>query len=333
MSFLPQQRRPVTPKEYQNYVFAQSNDRERLMLQYQVFKPSFIAAIEKVLDEYGLAQRLQQVTATTTDAKGDAGSISNANKVRLMDVGCGEGLFLSEVAALLEARGLLAAADLNGVDLDSGAIATAREFSRVSKPPRPYLNFYVHDATRPFAAQLNLAMGNKLEFDFIMALALVEHLPDARPQVERLYDSLRPGGVIYLRDVVVAGADKDAEDGWLAPHPAMTPIYRHFFAYMQSKNPDVEVAKAQAGWLRERGAEMVQTTTLPFIAGGDSQTGMLMLRNWFMGLRNSSPALVKQGLISQAEVYQTIQTLFRELNASAKGRSVLVDTFARKPLN
>ena len=82
-----------TPQQLREYIFAETDDRDRLLIQYQAYKPSFERVLAQVLDEYSLAQRLQAAL--------DNSAVPAT--VRILDVGCGEGLYLQKIAATLEA--------------------------------------------------------------------------------------------------------------------------------------------------------------------------------------------------------------------------------------
>lgn len=292
-------------------IFATISDRERLVLQHEVFKPNFLRVVERVLDEFGLAERLEAVKATnvTTD------------KVQILDVGCGEGFFLQDIANVLVSRGLLEASELTGFDIDSEAISSAKEFAQLAEPPKPYLNFYVADLTQP------LFVSAPTEFDFICVTAVIEHIPDARVHLEKLYQALKPGGVLYVR----AFSTEHGARGWSTPHPAFDPLYHPFVAFTTKKNPGIDVAYAAADWLKEWGAEKIETGQDTVKAGGETEAGMKMLHNWVMITRSSGGSLVKQGLVTQAQFEELISTLYRELSPQSSGHTTLVDTLARKP--
>lgn len=307
-----------------DYIFADaSSDQERLVLQHQVNKPSFVRAMELVLDEYGLARRLETVLEYN-----ELKALPK-KQVRILDLGCGEGLYLHTLAEILENRGLLAAAQLNGIDINRAAIITAEEFSRIAKPPRPYLNFYIGDATRPLEECSALVEEQQSpQFDFIFAVFVLEHLQQARQHLERLYHSLAPGGVLYLRDFV----PQEGEEGWVAFHPVMTRFIHSYVTYLLDLNEGVQVAIEQAGWLRQLGAEQVQAISDKMIATIETDLGRKQLRNDLLIIRNSGSMLVARGKLSQGELNTLLETLFRELGPHSRGQSTHMDTFARKPL-
>jgi len=304
-----------SPEELQVYLFAAAEDGDRLVIQHNIFKAGFLKILEQVLEQYGLANRLEAARAAKT-------------KLRILDIGCAEGLYLHDVAEVLEARGLLEAAQFNGIDLNVGAISTAEEFCQQSNPPRPYLNFYVHDASMPLEDCLGLRQEGKTEFDFIYLNATLEHLHNARQHLARFYQALKPGGVIYLWDAVT----EESEEGWQAPHPLLTPLAHQFNRLIMEANQGLMVCRETAGWLTEMGAEQVQATNLAQPIGGTTPGGRQMLRNSVMMVRNGLPQMVSRGIMSQAQADELMATLHRDLSPASSGYQSWVSTLARKPL-
>lgn len=300
----------------EDYIFGETYDGERLEIVHRINKANFVKAMEQVLNEYGLAERLEQAQA-------------NHTKVQILDIGCAEGLYLHDLAAILESRQWLAAVELNGLDFDAKAIATAEEYSKQATPPRPYLNFYLHDATQPFEASLGLRAENKLQFDFIFLLSALGSMPNARQHLHRFYQSLKPGGVIYLSSVVLSKGEK----GWLSAHPVLETFSQIFFDVLAEMNSGVDVANAASDWLKEWGAVQVQADLHIRPTGGETEVGRLNLRNIVMTMRNAAPFLIKNGKVSQAQYQETMATLYRELGPQSQGQVASVNTFARKPSN
>ncbi len=100
------QKSTLSHEDYRDYLFPSNSEMEanRLFIYHSVSKPGVTEALNHILDEYGLAAKLQAAKA-------------NGSKVRVLNFGCSEGLFLHDLAEKLEKRGLLEAADLNGIDI------------------------------------------------------------------------------------------------------------------------------------------------------------------------------------------------------------------------
>src|SRR5947209_3036698 len=127
----------MTKTEYREYVLGMVDDRQRQERLHRHQKAGFKGVIEQLLDEYELAGQL--VAAKT----------GQRAKLKILEVGCGEGLYLHDLAEVLEGRDLAHSATLYGLDINQAMIETAIEYTRLSKPARPYLHFYTHDLSQP----------------------------------------------------------------------------------------------------------------------------------------------------------------------------------------
>lgn len=305
-----------TSKRYRNEIlegFSLSNYESTF---HKVEKANSQQIIEQALKEYGLAEGLNQARA-------------RQRKLSFVDVGCSEGLFLHDLADTLEQHGLLEAADLNGVDVDSSAIATAEEFARLVKPPRPYLNFYVHKLGYPFSQCNALAAEGKLQFDFIAIRRKLEYLPGARQRFEQLYQALKPGGVIYLRSLLSTSTD---DGGSVILHSALEPFYMFIREYLANLNKGILVATALPIWLQEIGAVQVQVKPDLVPVGGATERGRNYLRNTLIFMENFAPKLIELGRMTPAQYQAGRQQLFSEVTSDRQGQITFVDVLAKKPL-
>jgi 2-polyprenyl-3-methyl-5-hydroxy-6-metoxy-1,4-benzoquinol methylase len=301
--------------DYRNYLFTPLDDRERQVVMHRICKPNFIKIMTKVLDEYGLAKQFDQ-------------AIRDHQKIKILDAGCGLGLYLYDVANILEERGYLAAANLFGIDKDETIIMTATEYAKLSKEPRTYLNYYLWDLNFPLADCQGLLVDKPGPVNFIYALALMEFLPNARQLVEKIYQELAPGGVIYLRSLIT----QEGPQGWIWHHPRTHSLFKTFFNMTQKANPGIEVATAQASWLKEAGAKNVQTFHHAIQSGGDSKDGIDLLRNNVILIRTFGQMMVDQGQLSQPDYNQMINELFQEIGPHFQGQTAWIDTLALKPM-
>ena len=306
----------IPPKRYRNEIlegFSLSNYESTL---HKVEKANSRQILERALTEYGLLENLMQAKA-------------GQRRLSFVDVGCSEGLFLHDLADMLEQKGLLEATDLNGVDVDGSAIATAEEFARVVSPPRPYLNFYIHKLGYPFSDCKALAAEGKLQFDFIAIRRKLEYLPKAKKRLEQLYRALKPGGVIYLRSLL---STSTGEDGSVILHPALEPFYLFIREYLASLNKGVFVATALPFWLEEAGAEQVLVSPDIVPVGGPTERGRNYLRNTLIFMEKFSPKLIELGRITPAQYQEGRRQLFSEVTSERQGQVTFVDVLAKKPL-
>lgn len=300
----------------QDYIFGATYEGERLEITHKIDQLNFVDALTQVLDAYGLASRLEQAKA-------------NGNKLQMLDIGCGEGLFMHDLAQMLEERDLLKAAEISGIDIDATAITTAEAYARASSPARPYLQFYLHDATKPFDSNLALRAEGKTQFDFIYIGRTLDYLPNAENLVKRFYQTLKPGGIYYQHSVITL----EGADGWLPVHPALRPFLQTYMSLVKSIHNGQDVAADASHWLDASGVSNIQVRLDRQPVGGLTQRGMLGLRNMVMTVRNISPKLLEQGLITRKEYDDLMQTLYRELGPHLQGQWVFADTLAYKPLN
>ena len=308
-----------TLTQYRSYILEEgTTEGERLALQHGLFKPNCVKIFNQIMDEYGLAERINH---------------QQGEPVRILDVGCGEGLYLHDVTEVLDSRHLL---DLNrvqliGLDKNAETIATAQDFTRASQPPRPYLEFFTQDLTAPFTSNLGLAaivrnIEHTPPFDFIFAFMVFEHIHDAERHIGRLYDLLKPGGVLYLRDLDTT-PPRDSNIS-----PALMRFMRMLYTLLMSNNNGQIVAYKSSQWLTALGAEQVLVDKHVNYTGGTSREGMLMLKDFVYMARTVAPVLVRLGLLSKTEHEELLQALFYELSPDSQGEVTFVNTVARKPL-
>ena len=306
---------PVTTEWFRQNLFSQADDRERQSVQHQAFKPSFVAAFEHILQDYDLAQQF-----------GTAKLIGE--KLNVLEIGCGEGLYLHDIAAAIETHGLIKAVNLIGIDVKVAAISTAEEFCKLSNPPRPYLNFLVEDFARPLDEATSLRMIGGNVFDFIYGLLKLENLPDPRQHLLNWYGALRPGGSLYMRTMVT----HKGSDGWLSIHPALEKLGQIGMNFVVASHDGADLPVETSTWLKEAGAEQVETRLVILPTGGNTQIGVLMARNSLMIVRNMAPLLIKKGLITQQYFEEVMASLYQNASPNMVGQMAFVDISARKPL-
>ena len=237
------------------------------------------------------------------------------------------------MAEVLESRHLLdlKRVQLIGLDISTTAIGVAHDFAKASQPPRPYLNFFNQDLTAPFNTNPGLTnlvkdVERTPSFDFIYAMMVMEHIHDVGKQLAHLYSLLKPGGVIYLRDL----------DNSPPEEPGSNPVLTHFskvlYGLLASNNNGQIVAYKNSEWLKALGAEKVLVHIHAIQTGGTSREGMLLLRDFVYLARTTAPVLVRLGLLTKEQQEEVSQALFNELSPDSISIVNFVDTVVRKPL-
>jgi SAM-dependent methyltransferase len=300
---------------FSNYLLADSQGQEYVQLNYKLTKAHFEQVLGRILTEYGLAERLKQAKLTNS-------------KLHILDIGCAEGLYLHEIARVLDTLELTDAAYFSGIDLNSAAISIAEEFAGSSVPPRPYFNFYLYDATQPLPDCQGLNASNGAAFDFILVMSTLLYLPDARTHLTHFYELLKPGGVIYLRNV----ATLPGPAGWMSPHPLADHFQTVSMNFIRQVNGGIDVATEAANWLETLGAEQIDQTFHTWHYDGATPEGLQVLRLFILLIRASAPTLINQGWMTQDEYDELMQNIFRNFSPDLKGGQwTYVETLARKP--
>lgn len=102
---------------------------------------------------------------------------------RVLDIGCGDGLFTSLAAA----HGLQA----TGIDPESAAIAQARQMCASLTPQPPHPPTFIEGSPMDGAGDGD---GGGEPFDTIFMFDVIEHLPNPTAMLRTIADLLKPGG-------------------------------------------------------------------------------------------------------------------------------------------
>jgi hypothetical protein len=311
-----------TNQQFRESLISNTNQSERIALSFNGHRTIFYETIQRILDEYGLAQKLEEAK-------------QQGQKLRILQVNCAEGLYLHELARILEERDLLEGAELYGITKDPTQISTADIYSKVAKPPRPYLNFYQHNLHQPLSECLGLHEGLKasgsVQFDLLFgANETLAFLKEAKTVLTQLYlDNVKAGGLICFTEFIF----KEGPEGWIAPHPALVELTRIGSSIVQSYNLGVEVALEMMAWLRELGSEQLTESKTKVETGGQAEQGKTFLRSMLLAHKILGSSYVKAGLIEQAHYDELMRVLYQELTPQHLGQITFNIVIARKPLN
>lgn len=109
----------------------------------------------------------------------DAKSLKPFKALSILDAGCGGGLICEPMARL--------GADVTGVDADANAIAVAHDHAAQGGLAVAYHAATTFDLVK-----------EKARFDVVLALEIVEHVPDVNAFVQSCVDLCKPGGLIVF---------------------------------------------------------------------------------------------------------------------------------------
>jgi 2-polyprenyl-3-methyl-5-hydroxy-6-metoxy-1,4-benzoquinol methylase len=302
---------PLSETTFQEYIFGSDtvDDRERLVVQHELFKPAFLTNLDKVFGEYGLQSRLEHAKQT-------------GGKVRILDMGCGEGLYLYTLEEILAERGFGEVIQLIGVDKDAKAIDVANEMAL--EEDKVHVHFTVHDLTQPLYTNPELTEP----FDFIYEIASAPYVANFQAVLKNLFEnSLKPGGIMYFRDFTT----NEQDTGWITFNPTLTPFFRAFIAFATVPNGGIDLSKQIPLYLAEIStAEKIYTATDVVPIDSKSEIGMNMLRNMVLLVHNSGPVLVRVGKLTQEVFDSTWETMLNEIDEDTATETGLVNTLVKK---
>lgn len=157
MSHTPSQATPA------NYLLASVSDRDRLLLQFDVFRDAFRAAFDRALE---------------------VGGVNPHEHFRVLDVACGEGLYAADASERYPKARVV------GFDRDVEAVETAQ----AAFGDRRQLAFHCADVHDHFGETVGTG------FDVAFLQLGLAHFRDGATALRRVFQALRPGGAILLVD-------------------------------------------------------------------------------------------------------------------------------------
>lgn len=311
---------PVSPACTNTYVMANSmEDRKRLSLQLKIYTPAFRQAIRLCLDKFNLRTRLENPQAT----------------FRILDLGCGEGLYFPVLAELLNEEGARAKIEMVGLDRDGAAIDIGQDYAWTLGLNNVKLG--AHDFTKPFShldwLKLNQnpaltseeAVLSDKGFDLVYTSVVLMHQPATvlTPLLRSIHsDLLKPGGAFFTKDL-------SWTQGASYPLPAFNTLVGVVGAGL-SKVLGVDFALHQAEYLKEAGFEDIETFEDTYPIGGQSQTGRFMLNNIMLSHHAGRAAILKMGIISAEEFDAAVEQEFKQVSPNQEGQLTLQNTVARR---
>ncbi len=110
-------------------------------------------------------------------------NIKNPKACNILDVGCGAGIFTESIANHCNS--------IIGIDASSTLIAAAREHAKISKLTIDYIQVTAED----------FAVENSEQFDVVVCLELIEHVPCINSLVQALAKLVKPTGLVFISTI------------------------------------------------------------------------------------------------------------------------------------
>jgi len=202
--------------------------------------------------------------------------------MRCVDLGCGSGDVTLDLAALAGPAG-----GATGVDMDQAKL----EFARAAARERGLANvaFEAADVT---------AWAGPGEYDFVYCRFLLQHLARPVELLRRMWDAVRPGGVLAVEDA-------DLEGLFCDPDNAGFSFYQRMYAEVLARHGgDPGCARRLVRYFRDAGIPGPEVRLLQGVnTGGDAKAMPLLT------LKAIADSIVSAGLATADEVTAAIEDL------------------------
>jgi ubiquinone/menaquinone biosynthesis C-methylase UbiE len=201
--------------------------------------------------------------------------------MRCADLGCGSGDVTFELATLVGPAGSVV-----GVDMDQAKLEPARVVGR----ERGLVNVAFQEGD---VNQWQATGG----YDFVYCRFLFQHLAQPVDLLRRMWEAVRPGGVLAVEDA-------DLEGIFCDPDNAGFSFYRRFYAEVLARNGgDPGCARRLARYFREIGITDPAMRMLQGFIEGDAKVMPLLT------LEAIADSIVSAGLAGADEVVSAIEDL------------------------
>ena len=225
--------------------------------------------------------------------------------MRCLDVGCGGGEVTFDIATIIGKTGWVV-----GLDMDEVKLARARDVAK--QRGLSQVEFRQADVmtwTEPEA------------FEMVYARALLQHVSDPEGMLSRMWEGVRPGGVLIAEDT-------DFERAFCEPpNDGFDFFIRNYVALLVKRGGDANVGRRLFGYVRSLGVSDVNlsATLHPFSFGEEKA---LLLST----LEFTSAAMVAEGLASKAEVAAAYESMSRHVDDpdTIHAGPALIQVWARK---
>jgi SAM-dependent methyltransferase len=186
---------------------------------------------------------------------------------RCLEFGCGNGSISLALAERVAPTGLVIASDI--------------DVSYVSRLERPGLEVRRIDIlTDPI---------EESSYDFVVARALLHHVPSARNCLQRMLTALKPGGALLI-------IEPDMLPSTVAEPASMRAFWQGWLNWSVDAGIDYFIGRKIPGWLDSLGVKDITSEgqTANFNGGSD------WANYWIATIRELQPSLLKGGYINPA---------------------------------
>jgi ubiquinone/menaquinone biosynthesis C-methylase UbiE len=207
-----------------------------------------------------------------------------------LEVACGGGDVAFDMARLVRPGGTVVA-----TDIDETKLRLARE--EAWQEQLTNIEFRLSDITRHEPEQ---------EFDFVHARFLLTHLPDPAYALTRMWNALRPGGIIVIEDVDFRGH---------FCYPECAAVWRYVELYTETarkRGGDANIGPRLPSMLAAAGFESLEMTVVQ-PAGIEGDVKLITP----VTMENIADAVVEEGLATREEVDRVIAELYEFANTQS----------------
>ena len=277
------------------YFLDSLTDRDRLYLQFDLFREEFHRELRSALSLAGLS----------TDPE-------NA-RWRLVDVCCGEGLYSADLASWLPHVRVV------GFDRDERAIETAK-----AAYSDQGLKFHVQDAHDPIPDSYDQPDGSHGEgFDVALMWFATAHCHTPLRVFENVFRALKPGGVLLVLDPTLRA--------YVFSHPSMEPVAAGFMETWK-KFGNHDAGSKHVTHLPQAGFTLIENAAHRYPMDIVDEQHLRMLTLIIATLASAKRAIVEMGRFLSAEDFDRyIHDLQTSCTSEMTGFAEVVISIARRP--
>ena len=212
--------------------------------------------------------------------------------LRILDVGCGTGIFATEMAEEVGPTGFV-------LGVEQSPLQLARAQQLIGSTNKLTLDFRQGDAL-----QLPLKQEEWGTFDIVIGRFLLEHIPTPRQVLAQMKDATRPGGRIVLAD------DDHATFTPMPSPPGFSIVWEAFLRSYDRMGNDPFIGRRLVTLLHDLGCKEIYNTLIFFGSNASQTQFKAVAQNLIGNLDSAKDAMLKYDLIDE----DTYNTVIQQLN-------------------